>query len=260
MNAVTGVVQFKKVVPQVYSVSFALRFPPRFRRVAKLLQDRLEKDLTEGGMVPDAADPSWTEHFQQMLKLTLLRHFRTRGRAKVGESPTPNDDERCRHLERKLLESFKCDTRLRKFGHHSPNAGQSMRQISTHAALAVTEAFLDGLELKPSASKWWALEPTQTKNCGLATTCKLFQRVGSVAFHESEPLENADDSSDDEEDAFQKYCRQQVQKAEAFASSGDADVLLVQTLWTAEPADALSKACQHDDLEDGREALFQILL
>ena len=48
MTAIIGMVQFKQVVQKIYSVSFALRFPPRFRRFGKILQDRLERDLVEG--------------------------------------------------------------------------------------------------------------------------------------------------------------------------------------------------------------------
>ena len=258
MNAITGIVMFKRVVPKVYATSFALRFPPRYRRFAKLLFHILEKDLTEGGLVAAEPQPAWADHFKQMLKLTLLRHERTRGRARHDESK-PNDDLRLRYLEDKLVDSYRCDTRLDRFQYYSPNTELSIRQIATNASLAMTEGFLEGMEVRPSTSKWWTLEPSLTRACGMSTTCNIFRRVGSISFDEADPTAGPNEHSDSEEENFQAYCRKQVVKAQEHASDPNAGCELAQVLWTAEPADGLSKACQHDDLEQDRQPLFELL-
>ena len=48
-HMVTLVFDFKRVIPRTYSLCFALRFPPRFRKLVKVIFELIEKDLRDGG-------------------------------------------------------------------------------------------------------------------------------------------------------------------------------------------------------------------
>ena len=79
---------------------------------------------------------------------------------------------------------------------------------------AVAETWVDQLSKnKPSANKWWTHEPALTTQGALTLVHRLLPRAITRAF-----TDDADDSSDSEEDDFMAQCRRTVRQAVDFAA------------------------------------------
>jgi hypothetical protein len=79
-RAVIQTFRYQQIIPRCFSMSFCMKFPPRYNRFLRILQETVERDLLSGGYFLAAEPPGDTaDHSYRMLSLVMLRPLRTRG-------------------------------------------------------------------------------------------------------------------------------------------------------------------------------------
>ena len=95
MGFVVRAFRLTQLIPRCYSLNFALRFPPRYNRLVKLLRTVIEKDFLNGGYIQAAGwcaeHAEWAEHVDLVLEMTVMRSCYTKGR-NIKLEPARNED------------------------------------------------------------------------------------------------------------------------------------------------------------------------
>ena len=240
-RAVMCTMGMNQLIPRVFSLAFATRFPPRLNRLFVVLANAIERDLAQGGFFLNL-EPSLEEanHVQKIWMLTVRRPLYTKGRDELSEHAVRRIDDYLRILRcitgdvRRLRVVHNCPTWCR-----CPNA----RAAAVKICDALLQVFCDDLAKHlPSTSKWWTQEPCMIPQSALSLLFDLLGRVVPEAF-----LTEAAADGDNDEDDFHAKCRRRVKQACEASADPNHRVELLSTLWSCRPLDKLTATFQHLD-------------
>ena len=110
-RGVVAAFRHDKLIPRLFHLTWCLRFPARWRRYMHVVRKTIEADLSRGGFFPGVDPPAANRRRTEcVLRLTLLRPLRTRGRVDLDGGGAKSEATLLRKRDQ-LLAAFPGDIR-----------------------------------------------------------------------------------------------------------------------------------------------------
>jgi len=265
-NSVEDTYRQDDLIPQLHAFEYVHRnrinYSAAFRSLAELVEQELD-------FIPDVSPPAaYLDHANQIIKATLLRPLRCRGRMD-GAS---RSEERLLIVAENLRKGPNGAWWLRRLTHFCPSLAccaatdtVSRRQVAVQKTTSsIADAFYEELGQQVSMNKWWSMSPCLGRQAGGISCCGVLPRNHERAFGEQCDEEEAampegdrdvGGCADDAVD-WKVYNHRKLQKS--LAAMRGVGSLYLSALLVTEAPDRLTKRIEHLDEQKRGQTLMEV--
>lgn len=196
------------------------------------------------------ADPpaEWKDWASWVLRLTLLRPLKTRGR---GPESVPHAEMKLKILYDELLECLRhTNVRSGKIVHYCTGCCSNAVEASNKLTSLIITAFAQHLGDKlPSTSRWYTLECSIIYQAAMLLIGRLLKRVAreTIVNRGRDESSSSSDGPVNSDEEFKKRANRKVRQASEALDSAEHAITVTTALWSTEPVDSLNEILQHGD-------------
>ena len=254
-----------KLIPRLHSTAYSAAIPANYCRLLKALESIVEEDLATGFFPATVPPAAFVEHNDLIVKLTLLRHQKTRARR---DEVDPSILEKESALGRALLRDLNGDWKKPQIQHFCRDRHCCDGFQSSVAKCRITsilaEAFFGPLgSAMPSEMRWYTFGPTLSIQAGGMFCHRIVPRVIQRAWGgDVQPIDEVADADGDgggqgSVSSWKVHTGKKLRTSVEFMQDALAPLVIGVATLTTEAVDYLSARLQH--LDHTSEAMIELI-